>query len=258
MLTRILLVIFAAAPLLALGSPPPPAIEATQKIQVTTADGLTQTAWFTAFSEKGKAPLWVLLPMMNHDHTSFQPLIEALTAYVQSDTTGNTRLPHILSLDLRGHGESVNVKGTPVPADKMQPADFAKIPLDVRQMVEHVVADTGCHVDAGNIVVIGASIGANSAVMAGAMLPGVRRVVMLSPGEEYRSLAPGEAVKKFGKPMLIYACAGDSYSAESSRALGQLDRVNSTVRILSGTHHGTDIINGNAKTMQEMLSWLYK
>jgi dienelactone hydrolase len=258
MLTRILLVAIGLAPLMALASTPPSGEGTPQKIQITTTDGLVESAWLTPAAESGKAPLWVLLPMMNHDHTSFQPFIDALSAYVKADTTKKARMPHLLSFDLRGHGESVNLKGTTLVPGKMNQADFAKIPSDVRQMIDHVIADTNYRVDAENVVVIGASIGANAAVIMAASFPAVRKVVMLSPGSDYHSLQPAEAVKKFGRPMLLYAETKDSYSAETVRTLGKLDKVNATPRIITGSEHGTDIIDDNAKIMQELLTWLYK
>ncbi|MDH4157615.1 MAG: alpha/beta hydrolase [candidate division Zixibacteria bacterium] len=226
------------------------------KIQFTMPDGLVQTAWFLPSPAAGEPPLLVLLHMMGHDHGSYDPFIESLQNYVKSDSARQCLMPHILNFDLRGHGESVRAGDREIPYHKMADSDFVRIPEDIRLTVAYLLADTGYGINAGGIMIIGASIGANSAILTSELLPNVRKVAMLSPGEDYRGLRPASAMKNFHRDMLICVARMDDYSRTSSESLMLLDPKNCRLRVYEGGEHGTDIINNNPRAMQDLLTWL--
>lgn len=225
--------------------------------QFTTSDGLTLSAWFASPESDKKAPLVLLLHMLSKTHDSYAPFLDALHKYIQADSTNkNKTLPYILNFDLRGHGKSTTIGDSTFHYRDMSKADFKKIPNDVSRMVLHILADSSLNVDSDNIMIIGASIGANSAVMLTELLPGVSKVIMLSPGENYRGLKPSSAVKSFKGIMLIYTGTEDEYSAISSQKLVDLNKKNCTLRTFKGKDHGTHIINNDPKAMQQLLEWL--
>ncbi len=221
-------------------------------------DGLVQTAWFLPSPAGDEAPLLVLLHMMGHDHHSFDPLIEALQKYVKADSARERLMPHILNFDLRGHGESASANHREVPYHKMDDSGFARIPGDVKLTVEYLLADTGYGINNDSLTIIGASIGANSAMLITELLPNVKKVAMLSPGEDYRGLKPAPAVKNFQRDMLIYATKMDDYSRTSSESLMLLDPKHCRLRVYGGEEHGTDIINNHPQAMRDLLTWLYE
>ncbi len=229
-----------------------------QEKQFTASDGLTLTSWLASPGAKQKAPLVVLLHMLSKTHESYTPFIEALRQHVQADSTHkNMTLPYILNFDLRGHGKSTRVGDHELHYGSMGEANFKKIPNDVREMVLHILADSTYTIDSSNIMVVGASIGANSAVMVTELLPGVSKVVMLSPGENYRGLEPAQAVKDCKAKMLIFATSLDTYAVASSRKLAELNPKSTTLRVFKGKGHGTNIINSYPEAMHQLLVWLF-
>jgi hypothetical protein len=60
---------------------------------------------------------------------------------------------------------------------------------------------------------VGASIGANLALVAGAKNAGVAAVVALSPGDDFLGVAPAGALGRFAsRPVYLIASQDDAYS----------------------------------------------
>ncbi|NOY89101.1 MAG: hypothetical protein GXO93_06905 [FCB group bacterium] len=230
-----------------------------QEITIKTADNLKLYAWLTPSPDK-HAPLYVLLPMMGRTHTSYNDFIKALYDKLTPSDTGKKamhKIPNILTFDLRGHGKSTTLGKATIGFRSMSPEDFQKYPQDIQEMITHILNDTTYDIDKNNIVVIGASIGANTAIMVPALVKNVKQVVMLSPGENYRSLEPANYLKKYQGKVLICASEEDGYASESSKKLAKLNN-NCTLKIYPGSNHGTNIINNHPQTMTYLLDWLFK
>ena len=227
-----------------------------------TSDGLLLHAWLGIPQGKdnisqGKHPLYLLLPMMGKKHDSYEPFINALSDFIQSDSLNKQQpLPYLLSFDLRGHGKSTSLNNNSISYHSMSKEDFAKMPQDVAEMTKQITADTSLHIDTNNIAVIGASIGANTAIMLTKLLPGITKVVMLSPGIDYRGLRPVNALKSFSGKSLIFVSKLDTYSASSSQKLAAANR-RCQLNVFEGKEHGTNIINNNSEAMQKLLTWLF-
>ncbi|UCG62810.1 MAG: alpha/beta fold hydrolase [Candidatus Zixiibacteriota bacterium] len=228
-----------------------------QEYSLATADGLKLYAWLTP-SPHENAPLVVLLPMMGNTHHSYSPFIKAV--FERFKTPDSTRtmqaIPHFLSLDLRGHGQSTQMGEKTLNYRMMEPEDFAPYPSDVKAMIEKVLGDKKVSIDRQNIIIIGASIGANSSVMAAETLTSVKKVVMLSPGESYRQLEPGPSLAKFAGEVLILAGMDDAYSKTSSEKLAALKKSGCTLKTYPGPYHGTDLIDNSPEAMKLLIDWL--
>ena len=228
-----------------------------QEYAVETADGLTLYAWFTPSPHK-KAPLLVFLPMMGNTHTSYNVFIKGLFAEFKTpdSSRGMQKLPHFLSFDLRGHGKSTVLGDKTISFRTMEPEDFSHYPADVATMINKVLGEKGADIESGKVLVIGASIGANTAIMISKLVPGVSKVVMLSPGENYRSLEPAASLADFKGDVLILAGEEDAYSKSSAEKLAGLNKKKCTLKIYPGPYHGTDLIDANKDARDFVLSWL--
>ncbi|MFQ5500400.1 MAG: alpha/beta hydrolase family protein [Candidatus Zixiibacteriota bacterium] len=225
--------------------------------QFVVADSLILHGWFTPAPTKVSAPLYVLLPMRGHAHDSYDSFISALSERYRADSSGSAAgRPHILTLDLRGHGLSISAASGELDFGSMGKSEYAKIPDDIVTAVNQLLADSSRQIDRDNIVIIGASIGANSSVMAAAELAGVTKVVMLSPGEDYLSLQPAEAIKSFKGKILICSSKDDTYSSESSESLARLNPKQTLLYVYPGKEHGTNLIGNNPMALSELLDWL--
>ena len=149
----------------------------------------------------------------------------------------------VLAVDMRGHGETGNS------------IDWQLAPEDLRRAWEHFTSlDT---VDPQRTAVIGASIGANLALLTGADQPAIRTVILLSPGLDYRGVATEGPLEKYGaRPILIVASEEDMYAANSSRTLADLAQGDSRLEMFNGAGHGTRMFNAQPELSELILTWL--
>jgi len=220
----------------------------------TTSDGLILHAWKSegAIDTTGsdhRPGLALLLPMMANTHDSYESLVNKL-----NDAHYTT-----LAFDLRGHGQSVVLGIDTVSATRMDKANFAKIPSDIDQFFRDFEKRYPNGYNYDDVIVIGASIGANTA---GLLTDSdwVKRMVMLSPGRDYYGLQP-ETVMVDGeepsdKPIYIAVSADDKYSAESSQWLFDNYSGPKVLKKYPGGAHGTAIFSQITDADQELLSWL--
>ena len=151
----------------------------------------------------------------------------------------------VLAVDMRGHGETGNS------------IDWQLAPEDLRRAWEHFTSlDT---VDPQRTAVIGASIGANLALLTGADQPAISTVILLSPGLEYRGVATEGPLAKYGaRPILIVASEEDTYAADSSRTLVTLAEGESRLEMYNGAGHGTRMFTIQPELADLILTWLDK
>lgn len=161
-----------------------------------------------------------------------------------------------LAIDLRGHGEST--------------AQGSKF-LDYRNFTDHEHQASRLDVDAAvsyfkkqgfeesGISFVGASIGANLSLDALHRYASSTHAVVLSPGLDYRGVRTDMAIQQLNaqQKILIYAAVGDTYSAESSKKLQELNPKQSTLSLLTGSEHGTNIFAAQeSKLFNEILEFL--
>jgi dienelactone hydrolase len=78
-------------------------------------------------------------------------------------------------------------------------------------------------VDPALCAIVGASIGANLALIVGANNPEVVTVVALSPGVDYQNLKPSGLLGNFGqRPIFLIASQDDKYSYDSVKQMAPL------------------------------------
>jgi pimeloyl-ACP methyl ester carboxylesterase len=146
-----------------------------------------------------KAPGVLLLPMYGRSKSDWAPWASQL----------QMRGIAALALDLRGQGQSSG------------PEDWTKAPADVSAAWQALVARP--EVDPQHSAIVGASIGANLALIVGANTPGVATVIALSPGIDFRGVQPVGYLGNFGqRGVLLIASQDDAYSYDSVRQMAPL------------------------------------
>lgn len=149
-----------------------------------------------------------------------------------------------LAFDLRGSGASA------------QPENWTQAPGDVLAVWQTLVNRPD--VDVNRNAILGASIGANLALMAGGTEPRVTAAVALSPGLDYNGLNPSSAMSGFGqRPVYLVASKDDAYSYNSVASLARLS-ISAETLFFETAGHGTAMLASEPALEQQVLDWLNK
>jgi pimeloyl-ACP methyl ester carboxylesterase len=142
----------------------------------------------------------------------------------------------VLSIDLRGHGESLyRNDGKTIDRESFTEDDWAQTVLDVRAAVVYL---RDLQPPPTTVTLIGSSIGSSAVLLYAASDPKIDSLVLLSPGLSYRGMATLPAMKALdGRPVLLLATEGDRESASAARELAEQDP-HASSRVFEGEGHG--------------------
>ena len=207
-------------------------ITATTDVTIEAVDGLQIAGTFYPTQGDGRQPAVLLLHMLNSNRIVWADFAAQLNESGYS----------VLAVDMRGHGETGGVKDWELAADDLGRAwDF----------LAHQP-----NVDAGKTAIIGGSIGANMALIAGANDPNVAGVALLSPGLDYAGVKTENALAEYGdRPLLIVASEEDNYAANSSMTLADLSSQSQLI-MYNGAGHGTRMFDAEPTLAQTLIDWL--
>jgi len=157
-----------------------------------------------------------------------------------------------LAIDLRGHGES-NMSGA-LNYRTFSDAEHQATIRDVEAAFDWLVAKGA---DAGNTVVVGASIGANLAINFLAER-GFAAAIALSPGLDYHGVMTEPSVRALtsGQSVILVASDDDPESTESSRALHAANPSRTLLVERNGLGHGTRMFDRAPALMDELIALL--
>ncbi|RMF06818.1 alpha/beta fold hydrolase [Candidatus Woesearchaeota archaeon] len=216
--------------------------EQTQKEEftLTTTDGVILHG--TKFSPENTPQKSVLLlHMLGRSKEDWEPIVPLL---IQNGY-------EVFTVDLRGMGESTTRNGKKYTFKEFSPLDYQKMREDML-----LIAST---IDKDQFDIIGASIGANLALDYAASAEGnmrVRKMILMSPGENYRGIETVSKAKNVKAETFILASEEDSYAADSSRNLAE--RISqSSLQVYSGLGHGTNMLSDES-ARQQIIDFLMK
>jgi pimeloyl-ACP methyl ester carboxylesterase len=181
-------------------------------------DGWTLAASFSA-SKKGK-PTAILV----HGVAAGRGEYDAFASSLQARGWGT------LALDLRGHGDSTQAReGRRDFTDFDATGEWGKAVFDILAAAQFLEKQG---VKEGQVVLIGASIGANLCARVFTALPHARLLVMLSPGADYRGVT---LPRVDGKRSVAAASRSDAYAYATVEAMKK-ELPGLTVLTASGGH----------------------
>lgn len=210
------------------------------KISFETSDRVTIAGdWLVP---EGAKRVVLLLHMMPATRVSWLPLSRAL----------NEAGFATLAIDLRGHGEST---AGGLNYQNFSDAEHQASRLDVDAAV-NFLKSKGFNEE--NISLAGASIGANLSLDALYRYKGSTRAVLLSPGLDYRGVKTELLMKGLNanQKVWIVAAEGDTYSADSSLKLQELQKETATVTIFGGAAHGTNLFEPEPTLITDIVKFL--
>jgi dienelactone hydrolase len=203
-------------------------------VVVEAADGLRLAGTF--YTPADTPPPWpgvILLHMIYGDQKEWGDFPQKLSDEGYA----------VFAIDLRGHGKT----GGEMDWDQSR---------DDLQRVWRYMTGRG-EVDPNRIAIIGASMGANMALVASAAQPEVGALGLLSPGLDYYRVTTADALAAYGqRPLLIVASDEDSYSAESSRQLSELAGDSAELVMYSQAGHGSAMLQSKPELADTLIDWL--
>ena len=220
------------------------AIAAGNKSQFVTEDGveIIGSLWIP---EQDQSPAVILLHMLGKTRADWDDMAQGLFNKGYA----------VVSIDLRGHGESTKQDGSTIDVLQFTEDDFQNMVLDVKAVLKALRKEV--RIDSTRIAIMGASIGANVALQAAAADPQIPVVVLLSPGKSYRGVRTDTALLDYRKrTILIAASDEDEYAANSSRFLKELAQGYSKLLIYNNIGHGTEMFNAPTDLETEIFDWL--
>jgi len=161
----------------------------------------------------------------------------------------NSRGYKVLAMDLRGHGESGgHVKE--IFSQDLNPVILKDLELFVNFLKKE---------GAKNIFIIGASIGANAALIYGAK-NNLAGVALLSPGLDYHGVKIENSVKKYSTNIFLSASEDDSYSFDSVKEVYRIlpvEEKRKTLVLYKNAGHGTQMFNREEPNLSEkIIEWM--
>ncbi len=201
----------------------------TNIISLAASDGISIAG---TFLDNGSNAV-VMLHMLGYNRDSWNDLADELIR------TGLS----ILSIDFRGHGAS-GLSWT-----SFKDEDFNNMILDVKAAHEFLKGK------GKNLVgIAGASIGANIAMEYSAQY-NISKVILLSPGLDYKGVEISDSVKKYNGKILMVSSKDDAYSYESSETLYLLNS-NSELVIYERAGHGTNMFAKQPDLKDKIINFL--
>jgi len=204
-----------------------------EEVSITASDGLAIRGTFRPGDGPGPHPGVLLLHMIYGSRMQWQDFAPQLSQAGYAS----------LAIDMRGHGETGGK------------ADWTQARDDLQRAWEFLAARP--EVDPQRTAIVGASMGANMALVSGTAEARVKALVLLSPGLNYYGVQTEDPIAKYGKrPVLIVVSRDDSYAAASSQKLSELAQGAVQLQLYEHAGHGTEMLERQPELGALILSWL--
>ncbi len=200
---------------------------------------------------------WYTAPTMIGAVILFHMMRETRNSWSQLQTACAKRSIASLSIDLRGHGQSIQGYQDSVLDYKEFTDEEHRLSLNDAYNAFEWVENRG--LDRNRIAVGGASFGANLALATMVNLPSIPCGILLSPGANYRGIHALEDSQNltYVQSLMIAASDKDMESFGDSKKLFEIAPVEKkTFLPYKGTAHGTDIFRTDPKLPDKLADWL--
>lgn len=197
-------------------------------------------------STKLRAGWALLLHMMPATKESYAAFQEALV----------TRGVSSLAIDFRGHGESKHGPAGTLDYTAFSHEDHQAKIKDVEAAVAYLEKTYGLRT--ADLVLVGASIGANLALQYAAAHADVPGAVLLSPGLNYRDIATMPLIQSLTRDrhLFLAGSADDEISGPAVEKLTERSLAQTDVKQFTDAGHGTRMFETYPAFLEEIADWV--
>ena len=207
-----------------------------QKTSFTTEDGIRISANY--WPSKGSKGI-VLLHMLGRNKESWGSFAEKL----------NKAGYNVLAIDMRGHGESAGGSYGSFTAQQ-----WLGVLKDIKASKGFLIQKG---VDGGSIYLIGGSIGANLSLNYAVQDSSIKKIILLSPGLDYRGVTTLPAMQKYRNAVFLAASSEDVQSFVGTKELYDAANGSKEIREFNNAGHGTNMLGKN-NLDEDIIAWLNK
>lgn len=206
---------------------------AAQRVQLTSKDGLQIVGNY--YGAPGESAV-VLLHMMRRSKADWDGFAQRL----QREGIAS------IAIDLRGHGESAGDLGA------FQDQDFKNMKFDAQAAVSFLRTN-----GKAKIMVMGASIGANTALVAADEDRDIMGAVLLAPGADYLGVVTLDVARRFERPILVVLSKDDVYYETGQEVWKAMTGAQKVLKVYEKGGHGTWLF-GTTDLEDVLVDWLEK
>lgn len=211
-----------------------------QTVTFAARDGVPVTGALH-LPEKTPAPAVLLLPMMTRTLHDFD---QAGSRLAEAGFAA-------LAIDFRRSG------GAKPDGNGEESGDLSDLLLDAEAARAYLSARPD--IIGTKVGLLGASLGANVAVLVAGNDPSIGSLALLSASAEYRGLRMEQALRKFGsRPALLVASSEDPYALRSARQAVTWGDGPRELRVLSGAGHGTVMLSRDPDLISALVDWFQR
>jgi pimeloyl-ACP methyl ester carboxylesterase len=224
---------------------------AGQKVSFLTDDGVLIVGTYYSPSPSHQSPnAIILLHMLGRGRNDWNTFASTLS-------NGSNDFA-VLSIDLRGNGDSINQNGKTISFQSFTPNDFNKMVLDVKAAKQFLMIQKS--INPTNIGIVGASIGANVGLKYAASDPSIKAVVLLSPGLDYMGVTTPDSIRKYINPIYIATAGKDPIAGSDPQTLcNTINCGDHLIVYKDSDSHGTEMFSDtslNPPLDKLIISWL--
>lgn len=203
---------------------------AGRAITLRTAEGRSVNALLTEARDRN-APAVVLVPMLGRTKEDWNSVADRLA-------------------EAGIHALAIDLPSPTLPGD----GSLSGWAQDISTAVMYLV--TRPEGRASTVGLLGASLGANLAVLAAAGDGYVQSLALLSPTLDYRGVRIEGAFRQYGaRPALLVASLSDPYAARSVRVLTERSTTTHEVQWSEAAAHGTLLLSSDPALSGHLVDW---
>lgn len=193
-------------------------------------------------------PVVVMLHSIGYSNEYWEPLVKE---FVNSGTA-------VLVMDLRGHGQSIYDSNFRISSWRYYSnKQFAKYPSDVADVLKYIAMNYK-DISPTKYAIIGADIGANTAILASEQLPNKpAALVLMSPTRDFKGLYTPIALTNLPNiPIMAIVSAKDRHSTLEAATLKKFAQDSYEIKTYPAGGMGMLMLKVNPTMSKDIVEWV--